>query len=194
MPNVTRWVFTQDRSPLAGKPSAGYVINEREHLAGANHPPGETDLWRADFVKSSIFVNKRWGHARGIKRQAGKRDIRDWNSFICVPPRYHDYISITNKQVINNPASVLLFTAETFVYSQVITMENLTASLLNLCFSILTLLEYVSKSCCFHEFQMHQICLGHVVRTPQHPKLNPADSGLEFRLNRETPVCMCGDF
>lgn len=31
-------------SPLAGKPSAGCVINEREHLTGANHPPGETDL------------------------------------------------------------------------------------------------------------------------------------------------------
>ncbi|KAF2979917.1 hypothetical protein EK904_000507 [Melospiza melodia maxima] len=32
---------------------------------------------------------------------------------------------------------------------------------------------------------MHQICLRHVVKTPQHPRLNPADSGLEFRLSRE---------
>lgn len=32
---------------------------------------------------------------------------------------------------------------------------------------------------------MHQICLRHVVRTPQHPRLNLADSGLQFRLNRE---------
>lgn len=32
---------------------------------------------------------------------------------------------------------------------------------------------------------MHQICLRHVVRIPQHLRLNPADSGLEFRLNRE---------
>jgi len=33
---------------------------------------------------------------------------------------------------------------------------------------------------------MHQNCLRHVVIIPQHQKLNPADSGLEFRFNKKS--------